>query len=141
MKSSCEIAMERFNQTAPTVKTTIKQKKELAELDSRYAAKIAEREIALRREMMNVRDAEKEEILRGQLVQERKKLQAGLEEKKERVRNGTACLNPPNLLPQRLQIFILQSHLPNNFFVGQINRLSQPLLSLFQMPELTRIAG
>ena len=82
--------MERFNKTAPTVKTTTKQKKELAELDSRYAAKIAEREIALRREMMDVRDAEKEEILRDQLVNERKKLQAELEEKKERVRNGTA---------------------------------------------------
>ena len=90
MKSSYEIAMERFNKTAPTVKTTTKQKKELAELDSRYAAKIAEREIALRREMMDVRDAEKEEILRDQLVNERKKLQAELEEKKERVRNGTA---------------------------------------------------
>jgi len=90
MKSSYEIAMERFNKTAPTVKTTTKQKKELAELDSRYAAKIAEREIALRREMMDVRDAEKEEILRDQLVNERRKLQAELEEKKERVRAGKA---------------------------------------------------
>ena len=90
MKSSYEIAMERFNKTAPSVKTTAKQKKELAELDSRYAAKIAEREIALRREMMNVRDAEKEEILRDQLVNERRKLQADLEEKKERVRTGKA---------------------------------------------------
>jgi len=90
MKSSYEIAMERFNKTAPSVKTTAKQKKELAELDSLYAAKIAEREIALRREMMDVRDAEKEEILRDQLVNERRKLQADLEEKKERVRTGKA---------------------------------------------------
>ena len=88
MKSSYEIAMERFNKTAPTAKTTTKQKKELAELDSRYAAKIAEREMALRREMNDVRDPEKEEALRDQLVQERKKLQAELEEKKERVRKG-----------------------------------------------------
>jgi len=88
MKSSYEIAMERLNKTAPAIKTTAKQKKELAELDSRYAAKIAEREIALSREIAEVRDAEKEEVLRDQLVQERKKLQADLEEKKERVRNG-----------------------------------------------------
>jgi hypothetical protein len=88
MKSSYEIAMERLNKNAPTIKTTAKQKKELAELDSRYAAKIAEREIALSREINEVRDAEKEEMLRDQLVQERKKLQADLEEKKERVRSG-----------------------------------------------------
>jgi hypothetical protein len=88
MKSSYEIAMERLNKTAPAIKTTAKQKKELAELDSRYAAKIAEREIALSREINEVRDAEKEEVLRDQLVQERKKLLADLEEKKERVRNG-----------------------------------------------------
>jgi hypothetical protein len=88
MKSSYEIAMERLNKTAPAIKTTAKQKKELAELDSRYTAKIAEREIALSREINEVRDAEKEEVLRDQLVQERKKLLADLEEKKERVRNG-----------------------------------------------------
>ena len=88
MKSSYEIAMERFNKTVPTTKLTAKQKKELAELDSRYAAKIAEREIALQREIAEVRDAEKEEALRNQLVQERKKLQAELEDKKERVRSG-----------------------------------------------------
>jgi len=88
MKSSYEIAMERLNKTAPAIKTTAKQKKELAELDSRYAAKIAEREIALSREINEVRDAEKEEVLRDQLVQERKKLLADLEEKKERVRSG-----------------------------------------------------
>ena len=87
MKSSYEIAMERFNKTVPTRKITAAQKKELAELDSIYAAKIAEREIALHREMNNVRDPEKEEVLRDQLVQERKKLQAELEEKKERVRS------------------------------------------------------
>jgi len=88
MKSSYEIAMERFNKTTPTIKLTAAQKKELAELDSRYAAKIAEREIALGREIAEVRDAEKEESLRNQLVQERKKLQAELEDKKERVRGG-----------------------------------------------------
>jgi len=86
MKSSYEIAMERLNKSSPTPKTTTKQKKELAELDSLYAAKIAERELALRREIAEARDPEKVEILSHQLVQERKKLQTDLEEKKERVR-------------------------------------------------------
>ncbi len=87
MKSSYEIAMERFKNAAPATKLTAGQKKELAELDSLYAAKIAEREIALRREIAQVRDPEKEEALSDQLVSERKKIQAELEEKKELVRS------------------------------------------------------
>ena len=86
MKSSYELAMERLNKAAPTTKLTAEQKEELAELDSRYAAKLAEREIALRDEIAKTDDAEKVESLRDQLVFERKKLQAELEEKKERVR-------------------------------------------------------
>jgi uncharacterized protein YllA (UPF0747 family) len=82
--------MERLNKTAPTTKLTAAQKLELAELDSRYAAKIAEREIALKGQIAEVREPEKEEFLRNQLLQERKKLQAELEEKKERVRRGKA---------------------------------------------------
>ena len=90
MKSSYELAMERLNKAAPTTKLTAEQKKELAELDSRYAAKIAEREIALRDEIAKTDDAEKVESFRNRLVSERKKLQAELEEKKERVRSGKA---------------------------------------------------
>ena len=89
MKSAYEIAMERLNKTAPAAKLTARQKKELAELGSRYAAKIAEREIALNGEIARAADDfEKEESLRDQLVNERKKLQAELEEKKDRVRNA-----------------------------------------------------
>jgi hypothetical protein len=89
MKSSYELAMERLNKTVPTVKLTAAQKKELAELDSQYAAKIAAREIALNGEIAKAaEDFEKEESLREQLVNDRRKLQAELEEKKERVRQG-----------------------------------------------------
>jgi hypothetical protein len=89
MKSSYELAMERLNKTAPTVKLTAAQKKELAGLDSQYAAKIAAREIALNGEIAKAADDfEKEESLREQLVNDRRKLQAELEEKKERVRQG-----------------------------------------------------
>ncbi len=92
MKSAYELAMERLNKTAPTVKLTGAQKSELAELDSRYAAKIAEREIALKEEITRLSaagDLEKAEALRQQLAGERKKVQAELEEKKEAVRRST----------------------------------------------------
>ena len=90
MKTAYELAMERLGKTAPGVKLTAGQKKQLAELDSQYAAKIAEREIALKNEMARVAVAgefEKVEMLQQQLVSERKKLQAELEEKKGRVRH------------------------------------------------------
>jgi hypothetical protein len=89
MKSSYELAMERLNKTAPTVKLSNAQKKEIAELESQYGAKIAAREIALNGEIAKAaEDFEKEESLREQLVNDRRKLQAELEEKKERVRQG-----------------------------------------------------
>jgi hypothetical protein len=89
MKSSYELAMERLNMTAPATKVTSAQKQQLAELDSKYAAKIAGREIALQNEIsktMVAGDPEKADTLRQQLVQERKSLQAELEVKKEPVR-------------------------------------------------------
>lgn len=89
MKSSYELAMERLNKTAPTVKLSAAQKSELAELDSQYAAKIAAREIALNSEMAKaVGDVTQEDSLREQLLTDRKKLQAELEDKKERIRRG-----------------------------------------------------
>ncbi|MDE3067110.1 MAG: hypothetical protein KGJ60_06105 [Verrucomicrobiota bacterium] len=89
MKTAYELAMERLNKTAPTKKLTEAQKKEMAELDSKYAAKIAEREIALNAEIAGAAgEFEKERSLREQLVSERRKLQAELEEKKEQVRRG-----------------------------------------------------
>jgi len=91
MKTAYELAMERLGKTAPTVKLTAEQKKQLAELDSQYAAKIAEREIALKDEIGKVAatgDMEKVEALQQQLINERKKLQTELGEKKDRVRQG-----------------------------------------------------
>ncbi|HWD93948.1 MAG TPA: hypothetical protein VG938_16580 [Verrucomicrobiae bacterium] len=91
MKSAYELAMERLNKTSPAVKLTAGQKKQLAELDSRYAAKIAEREIALKGDIEQAAqagDAEKMEAAQRQLSDDRKKLQTELEEKKDRVRQG-----------------------------------------------------
>ena len=91
MKTAYELAMGRLNKAAPATKLTSAQKKQLAELDSTYAAKIAGREIALKDEISKfaaVGDFEKVETLQQQLTKERKSLQAELEEKKERVRQN-----------------------------------------------------
>ena len=91
MKSAYELAMERLNKTSPTVKLNEQQKKEIADLESRYAAKIAEREISLKEQIAKAQDNgdfEGAEKLQQELVNERKKAQADLEEKKERVRRG-----------------------------------------------------
>jgi cell division protein FtsB len=91
MKSAYELAMERLNKTAPSVKLSDAQKSQIAELESEYAAKIAAREIALKAEMVKVNDdPEKEAALRDQLALDRKKLQAELEDKKERIRQSAA---------------------------------------------------
>ena len=89
MKSAYELAMERLSKQSPQTKITAAQKKELAELDSRYAAKIAEREIFLKGELGKAiakGDFEACEQLEKQLASERKSLHAELEEKKEKVR-------------------------------------------------------
>jgi hypothetical protein len=89
MKSAYELAMERLNKSAPTVKLTDKQKKEIAELDSKYQAKVAEREIGLKSEIAKAAaqgDYEAMEKLEQQLSAERRKLQTELEEKKEQLR-------------------------------------------------------
>jgi hypothetical protein len=90
MKSSYELAMERLNKIAPAGKLTAVKKQQLAELDSKYAAKIAGREIALQGEIagaMTAGDLEKAEALQQQLIKERKSLQTELEAKKEAVRS------------------------------------------------------
>jgi len=91
MKSAYELAMERLNKQSPTAKLTAAQKKELAELDSVYSAKIAERELFLKGQVATAvaaNDGEAIEQLEKQIASERKRLQAELEEKKEAVRQG-----------------------------------------------------
>lgn len=91
MKSAYELAMERLNQQSPTVKLTAAQKKQIAELESKYKAKVAEREMALNDAIEAAASKvafEEMEKLKEQLVRERKKLAEELEAKKEAVRNG-----------------------------------------------------
>jgi hypothetical protein len=91
MKSAYELAMERLNKQSPTAKLTDAQKKELAELDSLYASKIAEREIFIKGELNKAResgDFETYQSLERQLTADRNNLKADLEEKKNKVREG-----------------------------------------------------
>jgi hypothetical protein len=88
MKSSFELAMERLSKAAPTHKLTAQQKKEIAELESKCAAKIAERELFVKGEIVKAidrGDAEALEQLQKQLVSDRKSLSTELEEKKAKV--------------------------------------------------------
>jgi hypothetical protein len=89
MKSAYELAMERLAKQSPTVKLTDAQKRAIADLESRYKAKIAERELAVKEEMNAAAgkwDLEAMEQLENRLQAERKKLLAELEEKKEAIR-------------------------------------------------------
>ena len=91
MKSAYELAMERLSKQSPTVKISADQKKKLAEIDSKYAAKLAEREIFLKDEMGKAAakgDFEAVEQLEKQIVSEKKSINAELEEKKEEVRRA-----------------------------------------------------
>lgn len=91
MKSAYELAMERLNKSSPSVKLSDEKKKQLKELDSVYAAKIAERELFIKDALNKERekgDYEAYQSLEKQLVADRKNLQAELEEKKEKIREA-----------------------------------------------------
>jgi hypothetical protein len=89
MKSAYELAMERLNRSAPVEKLSAAQKKEIAALNEKYRAKIAEREIFLKDQIATAvaQGAHDDlEAIERQLVSERKALNEELEEKKEAVR-------------------------------------------------------
>ena len=89
MKTAYELAMERLSKSSPITQLNEEQKKEIAELDSKYKAKFAEREIMLNGEMekaLNTGDFEAVEQLKKQLASAKKTLDAELEEKKEKIR-------------------------------------------------------
>jgi len=81
--------MERLQKSSPTVKLTPEQKSQVAEIESKCAAKIAERKLFLKGEMVKAidkGDGEALEQLEKQLASERRVLKAEMEEKKEKVR-------------------------------------------------------
>ena len=91
MKSAYELAMERLQKKAPAVKLTEEQKSKIADLESRYKARIAEREIGLRDAISQAAgEGNRDEMhkLEQQLAHEKKKIADELEEKKQAVRAG-----------------------------------------------------
>ena len=92
MKSAYELAMERLQANSPSVPLTDGQRAKIAELDSVYQAKIAEKEIFLKGQMakaMEQGDLEALASLEKQLGVDRASLQAEREEKKEKIRAAT----------------------------------------------------
>ena len=93
MKSAYELAMERLAKDQPIVTLTDDQKKQLAEIDSQFKARIAEKELFLKGEIQKAQRAGKfEEIesLEKQLGSEIRRLQDNCEAKKEKLRASFA---------------------------------------------------
>jgi hypothetical protein len=91
MKSAYELAMERLKAAeGDSAKAlTAEQKKQLAEIDQRYKAKLAEREIFLNQQIASARadgNAEEFEKLTEQLRRERTRLNEEREDEKDKVR-------------------------------------------------------
>jgi len=89
MKSAYELAMERLQKGAPSVSLTEDQKKQLAEIDSTFRAKIAEREVFLKGEIAKAQGGgqfDELEALQKQLASEIRRLQDDWESKKEKLR-------------------------------------------------------
>jgi Ser-tRNA(Ala) deacylase AlaX len=91
MKSAYELAMERLEKSAPTVVLTAEQKEQVAEIDSTYKARIAEKELFLRDEIRKARGSgalDEAESLEKQLAIEVRRLQEDCEAKKEKLRQS-----------------------------------------------------
>ena len=89
MKSAYELAMERLQKSSPTITLTAEQKAELAEIDSSFKAKIAERKIFLTDQISKAVAAGKfddVESLEKQLAADVLRLQEDCEQKKEKLR-------------------------------------------------------
>ena len=83
--------MERLQKGAPSVSLTDDQKKQLAEIDSTFRAKIAEREVFLKGEIAKAQASgrfEEVEALQTQLSSEVRRLHDDCESKKEKLRSS-----------------------------------------------------
>jgi len=89
MKSAYELAMERLQKTSPSLSLTEDQKKELAEIDSKYRAKTAEKELFLNEQIRKAQaegKVEEVESLEKQLTSEVRRLRDECEAKKGKLR-------------------------------------------------------
>jgi uncharacterized protein YydD (DUF2326 family) len=93
MKSAYELAMERLEKASPSISLTEDQKKEIAQVDSVYRAKIAEREVFLRDQIQKAQitgNLEEVQSFEKQLASEVRRLQEECESKKGKLRAGFA---------------------------------------------------
>ena len=93
MKSAYELAMERLEKKAPTKKLTDEQKAQIAEINSLYGSKIAEKETFLQGELVKEKmkgDLTAVAQIQDQLTRELKRIHVEWEEKKTAVHGGTA---------------------------------------------------
>jgi hypothetical protein len=93
MKSAYELAMERLEKDAPAQPLSEEQKFALAEIDSRFKAKVAEKEVFLKGEIAKAQiagDALSVEQLEEQLRRELRRIEADREDAKDKVRSGKA---------------------------------------------------
>ena len=91
MKSAYELAMERLEKASPSVALSDEQKKQFAEIDSTYRAKIAEREVFLKDQITKAQKAgnfEEAEALEKQFISEIRRLSEDCEAKKEKLRSS-----------------------------------------------------
>jgi hypothetical protein len=91
MKSAYELAMERLEKASPSISLTEDQKREIAEVDSVYQAKIAEREVFLKDQIRKARiagNSEEAQSLEKQLAAEVRRSQDECEAKKEKLRKS-----------------------------------------------------
>jgi hypothetical protein len=93
MKSAYELAMERLEKKAPSVALTDEQKQQIAEIESTFKARMAEKELFLKDEIAKAQregKAEEAETLQKQLTIELRRLQEDAETKKEKLRASFA---------------------------------------------------
>ncbi len=91
MKSAYELAMERLEKSTPSLALTDEQKAQVAEVDSTFRARIAEKELFLKDEIRKARSSgafDESESLEKQLAIEIRRLQEDCEEKKEKLRRS-----------------------------------------------------
>ena len=89
MKTAYELAMERLTSKEPARKLTESQKKVLAEIDSTYRAKIAERETFLGTKIASARAGgghEEAAILQEELARDLRVIREEWDRKKEQAR-------------------------------------------------------
>ena len=89
MKSSYELAMERMGE-GDNKPLTDEQKAKIAEIDSRYKAKIAERKIFLEKNLSDAQaqgNVEEIDLIRRQLNDEITELEAKSEAEKDKIRD------------------------------------------------------